>query len=294
MSTIGDLVKSEVPSEPRLSFGKSDIEKRIGFPAGRYTSPALLLPFLLATLLTVGFYGGMALWPGTPFARMFTQRGPVPYVIVFLSSLSVMTLFVKHRKLALQRKALSLKLLPTDDPGFILTPASAEHILQKLFQTVDDPEKFLLTRRIHIALANLRNMGRIGDVDEVLKTQAENDEGQVDSSYTVIRGLIWAIPVLGFIGTVLGLSVALGSFGQVLTAASEMDQLRGALQKVTGGLSTAFETTLQGLVAALVIHLLMVAVRRREEQFLDRCKDYCQKNLVGKLRLIGQDRQVTE
>jgi len=220
---------------------------------------------------------------------MFTERGPVPYIIVLLSALSVMMLLVKSRKLALQKRALDLKLLPTDEPGFILTPSSAEDVLQALYQAVDNPDRFLLTRRVHIALANLRNMGRIGDVDEVLKTQAENDEGQVDSSYTVIRGLIWAIPVLGFIGTVLGLSVALGSFGAVLSAANDMEQLRTALQKVTGGLATAFETTLEGLVAALIIHLLMVAVRRREEQFLDDCKDYCQKNLVGRLRLIGQE-----
>ena len=220
---------------------------------------------------------------------MFTQRGPVPYAIVFLSALACAQLLLKHRKLALQKRALSLKLLPTDDPGFILTPASSEHILRNLYDSIDDPDAFLLTRRIHIALGNLRNIGRIGDVDEVLKTQAENDEGQVDSSYTVLRGMIWAIPVLGFIGTVLGLSVALGSFGKVLSSANEMGQLRGALQGVTGGLSTAFETTLEGLVAALVIHLMMIGMKRREEQFLDQCKDYCQKNLVGRLRLIGGD-----
>jgi len=289
MTTIEDMVKKNLPDEPTLSFGKRDIEKRIGFPAGRFTSPGPLLAPLLAAVLTVAFYGILAFWPGTPVAQMFTERGPVPYIIVLLSALSVMMLLVKSRKLALQKKALDLKLLPTDEPGFILTPSSAEDVLQALYQAVDNPDRFLLTRRVHIALANLRNMGRIGDVDEVLKTQAENDEGQVDSSYTVIRGLIWAIPVLGFIGTVLGLSVALGSFGAVLSAANDMEQLRTALQKVTGGLATAFETTLEGLVAALIIHLLMVAVRRREEQFLDDCKDYCQKNLVGRLRLIGQE-----
>ena len=289
MSTIVDLVKKNAPAGPLLSFGKSDFEKRIGFPAGRYTSPGPVLYLLMGIILTVAFYGAMALWPDWIIAQMFTQRGVVPYAIVLLSALACMQLLIKHRKLALQKKALSLRLLPTDDPGFILTPASSEHILQNLYESIDDPDAFLLTRRIHIALGNLRNMGRIGDVDEVLKTQAENDEGQVDSSYTVLRGMIWAIPVLGFIGTVLGLSVALGSFGAVLSSASEMGQLRGALQKVTGGLSTAFETTLEGLVAALVIQLLMVGMRRREEQFLDHCKDYCQKNLVGRLRLIAPE-----
>jgi biopolymer transport protein ExbB/TolQ len=289
MSTISELVKKNAPADVLLSFGKSDIERRIGFPAGRYTSAGPVLYMLMGVILTVAFYGVLALWPDCMIARMFTQRGPTPYAIALFSALACMQLLVKHRKLALQKKALSLRLLPTDDPGFILTPASSEHILQNLYESIDDPDAFLLTRRIRVALGNLRNMGRIGDVDEVLKTQAENDEGQVDSSYALLRGLIWAIPVLGFIGTVLGLSVALGGFGSVLSAANDMSQLRGALQNVTGGLSTAFETTLEGLVAALTIQMLMIGMRRREDQFLDQCKDYCQKNLVGRLRLMASD-----
>ncbi|HUU43845.1 MAG TPA: MotA/TolQ/ExbB proton channel family protein, partial [Planctomycetota bacterium] len=210
-----------------------------------------------------------------------------PYVVTFLTAWSLVMLWVKGRKLKLQRRALGLNLIPTDDPGFILTPASAEHVLERLYQSVDDPKHFLLTRRIHNALANLRNMGRVGDVDAVLQTQADNDEGLMESSYTVLRGFIWAIPVLGFIGTVWGLSQALGSFGNVLNRAAEMEDLRSALQNVTGGLATAFETTLVALVAALGIHMLMVFVRRREERFLDDCRDYCQKYLVGRLRLTG-------
>jgi len=279
------MVKEQLPDEPVLSFSRSDIERRLAFPAGRFTSPGPLLAPLAACVLTVGFFGLLSLFPESLISEMFTRRVVIPAAIVFLSAWSLMALFIKGRKIALQRKALQLKILPTDDPGFVLTPASAEAVLATLYASVDDPQSFFLTRRIDNALANLRNVGRIGDVDEALRTQAENDEGQADSSYTVLRGFIWAIPVLGFIGTVLGLSVAMGSFGSVLTSAGEMEQLRGALQSVVGGLATAFETTLQGLVAALFIHMLMIMMRRREEQFLDDCKDYCQKYVVGRLRL---------
>lgn len=292
MKTMDDMVKAELKQEPELSFDKSDIERRIAFPAGRYTSAGPLLAPLVAAILTVGFYGILSVLPPSQVSDMFTQRGAVPYFIVFLSAWSVMILLVKNLKLRLQRKALAINPLPSEEPGFTLNPASAELVLEKLYQTVDDPDKFMLTKRIHTALGNLRNMGRIGDVDEVLSTQADNDEGIMDSSYTTLRGFIWAIPVLGFIGTVWGLSVALGSFGGVLTHAGEMEELRTALQGVTGGLATAFETTLQGLVAALCIHMLMVAVRRREEQFLDDCKDYCQKYIVSKLRLVAPEEEL--
>ena len=293
MSTLLDMVKEQLPSEPLLSFSRSDIERRIAFPAGRFTSPGPLLAPLMAVILSVAFYGAISLAPESQATTMFTRSPVIPAVIVFLTAWSLMILLIKGGKLSLQRKALTLKLLPTEDPGFILTPNSAEHVLKKLYTNVDDPQSFLLTRRIHNALANLRNVGRIGDVAEVLRTQAETDEGQIDSSYTVLRGFIWAIPVLGFIGTVLGLSVAMGSFDAVLTKAGEMEQLRGALRNVVGGLSTAFETTLQGLVAAICIHLFMTMTRRREEQFLDSCKDYCQKYIVGRLRLTELDERGT-
>ena len=286
MKTLEDI--AEEGREPKLSFDQSDIERRFAFPAGRFTSPGPLLAPLGAVVLTVAFYGLLAAMPDLPIADMFTKRGPVPYAIIFFSAWSVLILAIKYHKLRLQRKALVLDLLPTDDPGFILNPASAQNVLERLYQSVDAPEHFLLTRRIQLALGNLRNMGRVGDVGEVLGAQSEHDEAVVDSSYTALKGFIWAIPVLGFIGTVLGLSVSLGSFGNVLSAAGQMEELRTALRGVTGGLSTAFETTLQGLVAALCIHLLMIGMQRREEQFLDECKEYCQKNIVSRLRLVSE------
>jgi biopolymer transport protein ExbB/TolQ len=286
MKTLTDLAKDQAGAPPLLSFDRMDVERRIGFPAGQFTAPGPLLALLGAAVLAVGFYGALSVIPDDAgYNDMFTQRGWVPYIIVFFATWSMMILLVKQGKLRLQRRALRVNVLPEDDPGFVLTPASAEDVLANLYRLVDDPQRFLLTKRIHHALANLRNIGRVGDVDEILRTQAENDEGIVDSSYTVVRGLIWAIPVLGFIGTVQGLSVALGSFWKVVANSDNVGQMREALQSVTGGLSTAFETTLVGLVAALGIHLLMILVRRREEQFLDQCKDYCQKYVVGRLRL---------
>ncbi len=285
MKTVLDMVEGDRPLTAAISCSRGDIERRIGFPAGRFTSAGPLLAPLLAGVTTVAFFGLLSLIPDTIIAKMFTRRFVIPATIVFFTAWSIFILLIKGQKIRLQCKALSLSLLPTDSPGFVLQRSSAQSILEKLFASVDDPQKFLLTRRIHDALANLRNVGNISDVAEVLRTQADNDEASTDSSYTVIRGFIWAIPVLGFVGTVLGLSIAMAAFGGVLTSAGEMQELRGALTTVVGGLATAFETTLEGLVAALAIHMLMLMTRRREEQFLDDCKDYCQKHIIGRLRL---------
>ena len=99
-------------------------------------------------------------------------------------------------------------------------------------------------------------------------------------------GFVWAIPVLGFIGTVLGLSVAIGSFSTTLKADGNMEAIRESLEGVTQGLATAFETTLVALVCALILQLLITYLQGRESEFLDDCNDYCHANVVAKLRLM--------
>ena len=135
-------------------------------------------------------------------------------------------------------------------------------------------------------MANLRNLGRIGDVDEILRSQADNDEATAETSYSLIAGFVWAIPVLGFIGTVIGLSQAIGRFDVGLEQVSDIDGIKSGLTGVTGGLSIAFVTTLQALVAALVIQLLLTFLKKSEQEFLDECSRYCTNQIVNRLRIM--------
>lgn len=81
-------------------------------------------------------------------------------------------------------------------------------------------------------------------MSEILRAQAENDEDQMESSYALVKGFIWAITVLGFIGTVLGLSQAIGSFGTVLVQSEGLKYLKTSLQQITSGLAVAFDQLL--------------------------------------------------
>ena len=274
---------SKIERSP-LSWLQQDIEHRVGVTGGRFTRTNSALTFVLALALTAAFYACLVPFAGHYFARMFTERGYVQYVTVLFSFWALVILFVKVQKMRLQRRALGVRLVP-DQPDFVLTGATAADVLSELHRSCDDPRQFYLLNRIELALSNLRNMGRISDVAEVLQTQASNDEDVMESSYSLVRGLIWAIPVLGFIGTVQGLSQAVGNFGAVLSDTAEVSALKPALRGVTAGLATAFETTFVALVAALGIQLLLTMIKRAEEQLLDDCKEYCQRQVVARLRL---------
>jgi hypothetical protein len=245
---------SSVSSVP-LSWTRSDPEQRLAFRGARFTRVNVLLSLVVAALLTVTFYLALAPLEKAYFAEMFVARGPMPYCIAFLFFWSVAILLFKLLKLLVQRRALEHQVIP-EDPDFVLSPTSVDEVLKKIYETVDDPKQFVLT----------------------------------ETSFSLVTGFVWAIPVLGFVGTVMGLSQAISGFGGVLATAETIDRLKPALKEVTGGLAVAFETTLIGLLAALVVQLMLTFLKKAEEEFLDDCNEYCVRYVVGRLRLVPAER----
>ncbi len=287
MSKNPFLLDDEI-GEPPLSWLKSDIERKFGFKGERYTRVNTGFAGLLAVISTIAFYGVLFWIPQSHFTAMFLERGITPYPIILFGFWTLFLLLIKRSKIRLQRQVLSKKILP-QDRNFILTPATSEVVLNRIGQNADNPKDFLLYRRIMLTLYNLKNLGRVADVDDILRSQADRDAEDMETSYTIIGGFLWAIPILGFIGTVLGLSDAIGSFGGVLSADSDMSALIPTLKQVTGGLSTAFETTLIALVIALALQLFCVATRKKEEEFLGDCGEYCTRDVVARLRMDQRD-----
>lgn len=277
-----------------LNWLEEDIENRIGlFKAGRHTSPNKLLGFLFAVLQAAAFFALLVYvfaripWL-EPYAIVFIRPGNLwttgPAMLFFFWAMSLLVL--KSRKLRFQQRALDLAALP-QQTDFVLNETTAKPVLERLHQLVDHPRHFILINRIERALSNLRNIGGLSEVSTIMKAQSENDENQIQSSYTLMHGMVWAIPVLGFIGTVQGLSTAIGTFTRTLASSNDLSAIKSNLQGVTSGLSTAFETTLVALIAALIIQLYLTTLQKRETDFLDECNDYCHQYVISKLRLAS-------
>lgn len=272
-------------------WSKMDLEKMLGFRAGRFTAVNPFLSILVATFLAGAFYGLLlmlrAQFKGDlvetltmPFLRAGNLPTVVPVVFIFFMSLEI--LFIKGRKVALQEKAFEWAVVPAQ-PDFVLVETSAQAVLDRIHAIIDQPKQFILLNRIERALSNLRRLKQVSEVSSVLRGQAEDDENAVASSFTLLQGLVWAMPVLGFIGTVQGLSSAVGGFGKVLQTAGDLTSIKGALTNVSSGLATAFETTLVALVASLIVQLCITLRQRQELGLLDECSEYCQGNVISKL-----------
>ncbi len=272
----------------QLDWHLGDFEQRFGFSGGKYTDVNMFFATLLAGVLTALFYIGLCHVPAAvreiSYIQMLLNRGWTPYAMFFLAVLAGCILFIKWRKLEFQKRAFRLELIPMEQ-SFALTPETAVNVIAKLNSLVDEPKRFVLFNRIERALLNLKNIGNLSDVSEMLRAQAENDENHAESSYGILTGIVWVIPILGFIGTVIGLSGAIGGFGTVLGADATVESLRSALAPVTSNLGIAFDTTFVALIFAMVIQLLVTVLRKKEDQFLDACRDYAHVNVISKLRM---------
>lgn len=276
------IVESSPVSKDRLVWMRRDIERRFGFPGARYTRVSSLLPAIIAAFLTIVLFGSLIAIGSNPYVDMFIRRGWTPPVIVFFSLWSLLILWLKRSKLRLQQTALQLRVMP-DQIDFVLSVNRVPEVLQRLYEVCDDPKRFVLLHRIAVGLSNAKNLSRVVDLGEILRTQSDHDESVMETSFNLIRGLVWAIPILGFIGTVSGLSIAIGGFGSVLSQTDDPAKLISALQGVTGGLATAFETTLLALIAALLVQMTMTFQKKQEEEFLDECTEYCQREVLSRI-----------
>lgn len=272
-----------------LDWHSGDIEQRFGFGGGKYTDANTWAAMLGAALLSGAFFLAVFNAPDKvrhwKAVQMVTERGWTPYAMVVLFMLAITILFIKWRKLAFQKRAFGVEIIPVG-ASFALTPETAADILKSLNAQVDEPRRFVLFNRAERALLNLKNVGNLSDVSEMLRAQAENDESHLDSSYGLLQGIVWAIPILGFIGTVMGLSGAIGGFGAVLNADADIGDLRDNLAPVTANLGVAFDTTFLALILAMVIQMSMTFLRRQEDLFMDACRDWAHVNIISRLRLV--------
>ncbi|MFN7889462.1 MAG: MotA/TolQ/ExbB proton channel family protein [Pirellula sp.] len=278
---------------PPLRYYEMDLEQRLGVPTIGGLASNAWLSGLAAFVFTVLVYLIAFFAPPNYFTRMLLDRGPTQHAAVFLGFWCVVILVVKHSKLKLQKKALEFSPVPSEH-HFVLSSQTADQVVNTIHANAADPERFMVYSRILTALSNLKNLGRVSDVDEILSSLGVRDESAHETSFGLINGFLWAIPVLGFIGTVLGLSQSIANFSSLLESQSEISGIVNSLKDVTSGLSTAFETTLLALVIALVIQLWMTVQKTAEERFLDHCNEYCMREIVSRIKILPyeQSREV--
>jgi biopolymer transport protein ExbB/TolQ len=193
-----------------------------------------------------------------------------PLILWFFVA-SLMHLWMKRGRLASeqqQTEVVAKRALPSVLSETIASTESngiLAGLQQKLSGSKVAHDNLLLTRlRLFLAQSNPS-----AEVDEAFGiTEREYMRG----SFALPRFMVWAIPILGFIGTVWGISNGIAHFSDAMTATNSVtdvsSMLKDNLPLVTNSLATAFDTTLLALLLSVPLMMTLIALEKREEAYL--------------------------
>lgn len=199
--------------------------------------------------------------------QMFLTSPLIGFVILLLCLTALCSLAVRSIAIALEWRSIKRFHWPEGMPDTIDHQTAGE--LLQYFQS-NDRSHSILIKLIIDGLGYFSSGKDLADTRAFIETQSEHEAFQLHSSFSTINLIIWTLPILGFIGTVWGIGLAIGPFAVVVQDAAEIDGIKDGLINVIAGLSTAFQTTLLALVASVVVMFPRNAIQKAAETTLAR------------------------
>lgn len=177
-------------------------------------------------------------------------------------------------------RQMELRLLPEDDETMLRSQD-----LGDIYTRVRPPplvEPNFLQRLIMRVVLQFQSSRSVDQANALLNSSLELFQHEIDLKYNMMRYMVWLIPTLGFIGTVIGIALALKVAGKMPNL-EDQAALGEWLQSLTSSLALAFNTTLLALLLSAVLVFLMHVAQGREESALNRAGQYCLDNLINRL-----------
>lgn len=231
-------------------------------------------PVLWGTLAGVGFF---SLVQSGTLGRSFFQRycagHPVNYTETFLFFVGLAVLAIKTLEVAAQRQGSGRSLLSPVPPGG-QSPGEAESLLLRLDKVPAQHQGDYLVGRLREGLLYVARRQSAEGLGDHLKHLADLDAGRAHASYALLRLIVWAIPILGFLGTVIGITMAIASL--------RPSALEESMLEVTAGLGVAFDTTALALSLSIILMFVQYYVDRAETGLLDEVDRRVEAELVGR------------
>ncbi|HQW27915.1 MAG TPA: MotA/TolQ/ExbB proton channel family protein [Verrucomicrobiales bacterium] len=198
--------------------------------------------------------------------------------LFFFWAISILGL--KLLKLKHQREAMLLDVLPYE-LGNQINAENVGIFIDHLYKLPARLRDSLMVNRIRKALELFEIKQSTGDTVHLMSAQSDIDGGRIASSFTAVKAFLWAIPIMGFIGTVLGLSHALLSLS--FDNLEDVKAIIGVLKGVISGLGSAFDATLVGLVFAMLVNFPMNGLFKAEDENLNDIDSFCNEVLIPRL-----------
>jgi len=169
-----------------------------------------------------------------------------------------------------ERSLLQRELVPIRD-GVRILPEDTREYARTIQAMPDRLRDMLLPRVLLTSLERFGSTRNVQDVSSVAKSLCESEGERLESELSMIRYIAWAIPSVGFIGTVRGIGDALGQAHRAVD---------GDITGVTESLGTAFNSTFIALLISIVVMFLVHQLQSLQERLVFDSQTYIDHNLI--------------
>lgn len=254
--------------------------------------------FFLSMLSNLGWpvFWGLAVWIcfyvlihqgvlSHHLIRRYFAGHPVEYAEAAMFFVGVAALAIRMMQTIRNYFSLRLVQLPPIPCGG--QPAKdCSSLLQTFEELPERARKTTLGKRLYDALEFVRRKGSADGLDEQLKYLADLEAIRVQEGHGLVRTVIWATPTLGFLGTVIGITLALGGLNANLLVEFPQQAMEGLL----AGLGVAFDTTTLALTLSLFLIFFKLFVDEFETQLAVVVDLRADVELVGRFQELGSEK----
>lgn len=239
----------------------------------------LCSPFLWGAVFCAAFYA--ALYNNVIENELLTRYfagHPVEYCEAFLFFVGMAALGMKGVRVWRQKSFFPEGLFGSVNKA--ISPASSSNMLEQLNSLSSSKQSSYLVGRFRRALEYVKRNASAQGLEDELKYLTDLDESAMRQSYALSRIIVWAIPILGFLGTVIGITVAMGELGVSVSDGGD------SLKNMLGGLSVAFDTTALALALSMVLMFTQYVIEGKENELLASVDQISSRELAGRFEVI--------
>ncbi|MEY3459633.1 MAG: hypothetical protein RL215_2790 [Planctomycetota bacterium] len=221
---------------------------------------ATLLFYLIGPPIASCFSGG------TVFFQRYFCGHPLEYITSAIFFIGMAILGMKLRRLPQERRALAIMTQAAANRGLpSQRPASGRQVAEQMLAELEassgrSASASTIGQRLVDVLQQVSLRPDAG-LDDHVKYLADLAYDRLGQSYQLVRTVTWAVPIMGFLGTVIGITMAIANVTP--------EQLDSSLPEVTSGLAVAFDTTAQALGMSMVLVFGTFLVERSEQSVLN-------------------------
>ena len=194
-------------------------------------------------------------------------------IILMLWAITIIGMKTQHT--IRERTLLDRTLVQLQD-GVSILPEDSRNYARPVQALAEKERDFLLPRALLAGLHRFQSTENIQAVSSIVKDTCETEADRMETELTIVRYIAWAIPSIGFLGTVRGIGTALGQAYQAVS---------GDIVGVTQSLGVAFNSTFVALVVSIFLMFLLHQLQLLQDRLVLDCQNNCDERLIRHLQV---------